>query len=133
LRIARAAGQGTLNVQADAQNHQLKTTLEELLLLHADEAVALRRLAREELDDLTDKKLALWERLRAESADCPPGPDERELLERLRRAALQNQILLHHARDAVRTILQTASGQAFGATTHRPTAVQDGLRIDFRG
>jgi hypothetical protein len=120
-------------VQADAQKTKLNATIEELLLLHAEEALALRRLARDELDVLTDKKLALWEQLRSVAAEFPPGPEDRALLDRIRRAALHNQILLHHARDAVRTILRDASGQALDAPGHRPSAVQDGLRVDFRG
>jgi hypothetical protein len=120
-------------VQADAQKSELKATLAELEVLHGHEALALRRLARDELDLLTDKKLELWERLRALSADSPPGVEDRATLERIRRQALSNQILLHHARDAVRTILQTASGQALNTPSNRPSAVQDGLRVDFRG
>ena len=120
-------------MQADAQKQELKATLDELESLHRDENRVLRRLSRDELDELTDRKLALWERLRSVTADTPPGPDERASLERIRRAALSNQILLHHARDAVRTILQTASGQALTTPSNRPSAVQDGLRVDFRG
>jgi hypothetical protein len=120
-------------VQANAPNQELKATLAELESLHRDEATALRRLSRDTVDQLTDKKLALWERLRAVTAEVLPGPEDRATLERIRRAALSNQILLHHARDAVRTILQTASGQAFTTPTNRPGAVQDGLRVDFRG
>jgi hypothetical protein len=85
------------------------------------------------LDELTDRKLLLWERLRDVTTQVLPGPEERASLERIRRAALSNQILLHHARDAVRTILQTASGQAITTPSSRPGAIQDGLRIDFRG
>ena len=120
-------------MQADAQKQELKATLDELESLHRDESLALRRLSRDQLDDLTDRKLALWERLRTVTATVLPGPDERASLERIRRAALSNQILLHHARDAVRTILQTASGQMLGTPSNRPSAVQDGLRVDFRG
>jgi hypothetical protein len=120
-------------VQADAQKQELKATLDELELLHHDESKALRRLSRDELDELTSRKLALWERLCAVTAVMPPGPDERASLERIRRVALSNQILLHHARDAVRTILQNASGQALVTPSTRPSAVQDGLRVDFRG
>jgi hypothetical protein len=120
-------------VQADAQNQELKATLEALEVLHREEAVALRRLARDELDDLTDRKLALWERLRAVTEQAPPATEDRASLERIRRAALSNQILLHHARDAVRTILMSASGQALNTPSNRPSAVQDGLRVDFRG
>jgi len=122
-----------LRVQADAQKQELTATLDALEALHRDEHVALRRLSKSELDDLTDRKLLLWEKLRAVSVDAPPGPEHRAALERIRRAAIANQILLHHARDAVRTILQDASGQAYNAPSHRPTAVQDGLRVDFRG
>ena len=120
-------------MQADAQKQELKATLAELESLHRDEAIALRRLARDTIDELTDKKLALWERLRAVTAEVQPGPEDRASLERLRHAALSNQILLHHARDAVRSILQMASGQTFSSPTNRPSAVQDGLRVDFRG
>lgn len=120
-------------MQADAQKQELKATLDELELLHRDESSALRRLSRDKLDELTDRKLALWERLRSVTEHTRPGPDERASLERIRRAALTNQILLHHARDAVRTILQTASGQALTTPSNRPSAVQDGLRVDFRG
>lgn len=120
-------------MQADAQKQELKATLDELELLHRDEASALRRLARDRIDELTDKKLALWERLRTATAAVKPGPEDRASLERIRRAAISNQILLHHARDAVRSILQAASGQAPGVPSHRPSAVQDGLRVDFRG
>lgn len=120
-------------MQADAQKQELKATLDELESLHHDESKALRRLSRDQLDELTDRKLALWERLRAVTALQPPGPDERASLERIRRVALSNQILLHHARDAVRTILQNASGQALATPSSRPSAVQDGLRVDFRG
>jgi hypothetical protein len=122
-----------LTVQADAQKLELTATLHELELLHRDEGVALRRMSSERLDELTSRKLELWERLRAVTELLPPGPDERASLERIRRAALANQILLHHARDAVRTILQTASGQAIATPSHRPSAIQDGLRVDFRG
>jgi len=122
-----------LTVQADAQKQELKATLVELEQLHKDEAVALRRLSKDELEGLTDRKLALWERLRALAAESPPSAEDRAALERVRRAALMNQILLHHARDAVRTILQSASGQSLVSPSQRPSAVQDGLRVDFRG
>lgn len=118
---------------ADAQRQELKATLKELESLHRDENSALRRLRREELDDLTDRKLLLWERLRHVTEQVLPEADDRASLERIRQAAISNQILLHHARDAVRAILQTASGQALALPTSRPSAVQDGLCVDFRG
>lgn len=107
--------------------------LDELEELHRAEASALRSLSRDTLDELTDRKLDLWERLRAITSAVHPGPEARATLERIRRAALLNQILLHHARDAVRSILQSASGHAFATPSTRPTALQGGLRVDFRG
>ena len=101
--------------------------------LHRDDEPGIAPLVSRPARRLTDRKLALWERLRSVTATVLPGPDERASLERIRRAALSNQILLHHARDAVRTILQTASGQALATPSNRPSAVQDGLRVDFRG
>jgi flagellar biosynthesis/type III secretory pathway chaperone len=121
-------------VQADAQKNGIQATLDELEELHRVEALALRRLSRDTIDELTDRKLALWETLRALSSQTPPGPEHRPQLERIRRAALSNQILLHHARDAVRTILQTASGQQPPtAPSNRASAAIGGLRVDFRG
>jgi hypothetical protein len=120
-------------VQAEALQSELTKTLDELESLHAIEAVALRALERQTLDELTDKKLALWERLRAVTAERPPGPEHRATLERIRHAALLNQILLHHARDAVRTILQNASGQQLATPSNRPAPIQDGMRVNFRG
>lgn len=120
-------------MQAEAQHQQLTKTLVELEELHRVEAAALRSLTRDTLDELTDRKLALWERLRAITSEVQPGAEDRALLERVRRAALLNQILLHHARDAVRNILQSASGQTVGTPSHRPGALQGGLRVDFRG
>lgn len=120
-------------MQAEAQKQELTKTLAELEELHRVEAIALRSLSRDTLDELTDKKLALWERLRAITSEAPPEAEHRAALERIRRAALLNQILLHHARDAVRSILQSASGQTFSTPSMRPAALQGGMRVDFRG
>jgi hypothetical protein len=120
-------------VQTEAQQQQLTTILQELESLHASEAVALRSLSRDVLDELTDRKVELWERLRETLVLVRPEPEHRAVLERIKRAALHNQILLMHARDAVRTILQTASGQSLASPSNRPAPVQDGLRVDFRG
>lgn len=116
-----------------AQKTELQIVLDELEALHREEALALRQMSRESIDALTDRKLSLWDRLRAVSKECPPGPEHRAALERVKRAALLNQILLHHARDAVHTILQNASGQALAPASMRAAAVPGGMRVDFRG
>jgi hypothetical protein len=120
-------------VQAQAQRQELKTTLAELERLHAEETLALRTLSRDAIDLLTERKLELWQKLREVTAHVTPQAEDRACLERLKRAALLNQMLIHHARDAVRTILQSTTGQPLVSESSRPHAVQDGLRVDFRG
>ncbi len=120
-------------MQAQAKQDELKTTLLELEQLHAQEALALRALDRDALDGTTDQKVRLWERLKAVTEQVSPQAEDRAQLERIRQAALLNQILLHHARDAVRTILENATGVALAPPSNRPHAVQDGLRVDFKG
>ena len=119
-------------MQAEAQTQQLKTTLAELETLHLAETVALRKLSREALDELTDRKLELSQRLTVLSAEGVLQPEHRAQLERIKRAALLNQMLLHHARDAVLGILQAASGDV-AHTSHNGAAALGGLRVDFRG
>ncbi len=119
-------------MQTQEQKQELSKTLEELESLHATEAVALRQLDRDSIDELTDRKLALWEQLQNLTSQSSLDADQLAALQRIKRAALHNQILLHHARDAVRTVLQTASGQLASPLTLRPAAAS-GMRVDFRG
>lgn len=89
-----------------------------------DEATALKKLDRAGIDraaELKDKLAPLLAEARAELT-----PEKRGALERLRKAALRNHMLLAHARDSVRQVLATAAG--------RPsTPALGGLRLDVRG
>ena len=66
-----------LTVKAEAQNQELTKTLAELEELHRVEASALRSLSRDTLDELTDRKLGLWERLRSLTSEVPPAAEHR--------------------------------------------------------
>ena len=121
-------------MDAPSPLQKLRSTLADLERLLAEESAVLRAMKREELDLLTERKLELWRTLQDCLAHALPEPEDRAALERLRHAALLNQILLHHARDAVRTILLNATGQALAlAPSSRPQAIQGGSRIDWRG
>ena len=108
--------------------------LSALEALHEAECVVLTKLDRPALDDITEHKLALCERLQAITATERPLPEHRAALERIRRLAFKNRLLALHARDAVRTVLSEAGftpASQFGSA--RPSAVQDGVRINWRG
>ena len=89
-----------------------------------EEARALRKLDREGIERASEQKTKLCEELAAARGQLKPA--QRHALERLRRTALNNHMLLAHARDSVRQVLGTASG--------RPASpVLGGLRLDLRG
>lgn len=78
--------------------------LERLLL---DEAEALKRMDREAIDGFTEKKLSLSQEL-AELGE--PLREHQELLARVKRQVMTNQVLLVNARDCVRGIIELATG-----------------------
>ena len=117
-----------------AAHQELTETLSALEALHADECIVLTQLDRARLDGITEQKLALCERLQALAVVRPPASEHRESLERIRRLAFKNRLLAMHARDAVRTVLSDAGltpRTNFGS--QRPSAVQDGVRVDWKG
>lgn len=117
-----------------ASMDELNQTLAELETLHAREAQVLRGMRKDAIDAITDEKSALCDRLRELSARTPFDERHRPALERIRKQATLNQLLVVHARDAVRTILAHASGTPIEGMpgTRKPT-VQDGLRLNVRG
>jgi hypothetical protein len=113
---------------------ELTETLSALEALHEEECVVLTKLDRAALDGITEQKLALCERLQALAAEHPPALEHKGSLERIRRLAFKNRLLALHARDAVRTILSEAGFTPplqFGS--HRPSAIQDGVRVNWKG
>jgi len=116
-------------------HQELTETLSALEALHEAECVVLTKLDRAALDGITEQKLALCERLEALSVEQPPRSEHRDSLERIRRMAFKNRLLAMHARDAVRTVLTEAGltppMQQFGSA--RPSAIQDGVRVNWKG
>jgi hypothetical protein len=113
---------------------ELSETLATLEALHEAECVVLTTLDRAALDGITERKLALCERLEALASREPPAAEHRGSLERIRRMAFKNRLLAMHARDAVRTVLTEAGltpPVQFGS--QRPSAVYAGVRVDWKG
>jgi flagellar biosynthesis/type III secretory pathway chaperone len=78
------------------------SALEELL---ADERKALVRLDRDAIEAFAIRKLELDAALRERCLLTPLELADRQLLERVRHAALENQLLLAHARSCVQGML----------------------------
>jgi hypothetical protein len=120
-------------VTAVAQD-ELIETLSALEALHEAECIVLTKLDRAALDGITEQKLLLCERLQALAGSSPPSAQHRGPIERIRRLALKNRLLALHARDAVRTVLSEAGfGPPLQFGSQRPTAIQDGVRVNWKG
>lgn len=112
----------------------LDRTLLELERLHERESEILRALRKDAIDAITDEKQGLCERLHALVAVTPLSERHRPALDRIRARATFNQLLVVHARDAVRNILAQASGAPVdGMPGTRKPVVQEGLRLNLRG
>lgn len=119
---------------AEPQDDELDRTLAELEALHVRETEVLRTMNRAALDDVTAEKELLCERLREVRTRVQLQARHRAALERVRSRASLNQLLLVHARDAVRTVLSQATGASFdGLPGNRKVLVQEGLRLNVRG
>jgi hypothetical protein len=115
------------------------STLSALEALHEEELSVLKNMDRASLDDITARKEQLCERLRDEQrrgrlTERHRAQLERAQLERIRQKAAHNQLLVVHARDAVRSILSQATGVALdGLPSSRRSTTQEGLRLNVRG
>ena len=97
-------------------------------VLHA-EARALKGLDRAGIDRAAEEKTKLLGELAAARRDMKP--EHRPALERIRKMALRNHMLLAHARDSVRQVLSTASGRTGSGRPSSP--LLGGLRLNVRG
>jgi len=116
------------------QADELTSLLSELEGLLHGETVALKRLDREAIDEFASRKIELLERLGRTMSIARLDPNNRSQLARLHKAALMNQLLLVHARDAVRGTLAMLVGEntARSPSSH-PTPTAGGMRVDVRG
>lgn len=116
-----------------ALTDELNQTLTSLESLLADEFLALQRLDHEAIEQATQTKLALCERLTSLGTEQGLGGQQRAMLERVRRAQLRNQLLVVHARDCVRGVLGAMGSYTNWTPVSRRPPVRHGLRVDLRG
>lgn len=99
--------------------------LGELSSLLAAENAALKALDRDALVDLSAKKLEVSEALKA-LGTVSFDRDDKKQLEQIRAGALSNQLLLVHARDTVRQVIDQVTGRSGFPSS-------GGMRLDLRG
>jgi flagellar biosynthesis/type III secretory pathway chaperone len=107
-----------------ANQEALPLLLVELEAVLRRETEALKKLDRAGIDLVVEQKLKLCEDIAKAGLKLPD--EYRDALERIRRTALRNQMLLAHARDTVRQVLGIATGQT-------ATPFFGGMRLDVRG
>jgi len=109
----------------------------ELERLLSSERDALVRLDRDAIEAFATRKLELDAELRQLVAAQPLVVSERALLERVRQAALSNQLLLAHARSCVQgvlTLLAPANAPGYSAPGQaHSSAAPPPLALNFRG
>lgn len=87
------------------ESHPAQSVLERLGHLLDEERAALIRLDRDAIERLAADKLKLDEELREVVASCSLIPSQKPLVESIRNRALDNQLLLSHARSCVQGVL----------------------------
>ncbi len=112
-----------------AEDAALPPAFAELERVLNDEARALKGLDRTGIDRAAEEKTKLLAELAAARGEMKP--EHRAALERIRKLALRNHMLLAHARDSVRQVLSIASGRT--GSGHPSSPLLGGLRVDVRG
>ena len=112
-----------------AEEGALPPAFAELERVLEDEARALKELDRAGIDLAAERKTRLLAELAAANREVKP--EHRSALERVRKLALRNHMLLAHARDSVRQVLSTAAGRTGSGRPSSP--LLGGLRLDVRG
>jgi hypothetical protein len=104
------------------QDSPVTAVLDEIERILEEERDGLRRLDREVIDRCASRKTSLEATLRTVLTHAKPGELQRARMERLKAAALVNQMLIAQARSCLKSILQVASGHAASAPPPAVTA-----------
>jgi hypothetical protein len=120
-------------MQYAQQKDELTPILGELESLLQSEALVLRHLDRQSIDDFATQKLEIYARLDKLLNGIRPERHHRAQLERIHRAAIHNQLLLVHARDTVRGTLALLTGEAPARSPSAHPASSGGMRVNLRG
>ena len=118
-----------------AHSDNINALLVELEQVLAQEHQALLVLDRDAIENAGERKLSLDRKLRDASREAPPRAEHLDVLVRVKRAALKNQLLIVHARASVQSVLSMVSGTHFdsypGST--KAKAAPPPMRVSFKG
>lgn len=112
------------------QSRPLRLVLDELDRVLDDERDALRLLDARTVERLAEAKLKLELELR-NAIMSVRVEDDAAALERIRAKALDNQVLLIHARNCVRGAIEVATGQQEGYESKPPP--RKSMHLDLKG
>jgi hypothetical protein len=116
-------------IETSSNERELDLALGELETLLREETAALTALDRDAIERISSCKLSVCERMTKYGKSGHKSQARRAQLQRIRRQAIHNQVLLVHARDSVRGVLALLTGQAPDST--RPAS--DGRMLHVRG
>lgn len=108
-----------------AESHPARSVLVELASVLDAERAALVSLDRLAIEGFAARKLELDQALLRATTQMKLGAAEKALLEQVRQSALQNQLLLAHARSCVQgvlSLLTPANTPRYTAPGHSPSA-----------
>jgi hypothetical protein len=116
---------------AAASQSSIEGILGEIERLLDVEAAALKQLDRDGIEAVAESKLQAFASLESALQMSPLAAGHRAQLERIKRTALKNQVLLVHARDCTRAVIALATGARPSLRPDAPEA--SGVRLDLRG
>jgi len=114
-------------------HEQLRNAFAEIEQVLDAERIALRSLDVPGIELASIRKDQLEERIRSCAASEGLDDEDRRAASRVRKAALENQLLLVHARSCVRGALALATGQGAEPYSHCSTTSPGPLRVDLKG
>lgn len=118
---------------AQATETSFEVLLSELETLLTSERDALKRLDRDAISASAETKLALDLALKTAKLPSPIPEGLVRRLERVRRNAQVNQILLAHARSCVQGMLQLLTGRTESPVARAGSAAPPPVALNFRG
>lgn len=118
---------------AKADESSFEALLCELESLLSSEREALKRLDRDTISASAETKLRLDAALKAATLPSPVPQALVARMERVRRSAHVNQILLAHARSCVQGMLQMLTGRTDSPVARAGSAAPPPVALNFRG
>lgn len=118
---------------AKANEPSFETLLCELESLLNSERDALKRMDRDAISTSAESKLRLDIALKAAPLPSPVSKALVERMERVRRSAQVNQILLAHARSCVQGMLQLLTGRTESPIARAGSLAPPPVALNFRG